>query len=115
VSHLYYPGLDKRQGKRLLRGRLLLILKKLDKAENLWKILLVETNKIRTSKIFSAKGTPMFEKIIIGIIVAGAVYYLYRRFRATTSTDGASCGCGCDSCGTDPIECRSNGSGQEKK
>lgn len=57
----------------------------------------------------------MFEEIIIGIIVAGAVYYLYRRFRATASADGASCGCGCDSCGTARIGCGSNGSEQEKK
>ncbi|WP_084489929.1 FeoB-associated Cys-rich membrane protein [Desulfotignum balticum] len=58
----------------------------------------------------------MFEKILIGLIVAGAVYYLYRRFRATTSADGASCGCGgCDSCGTARIACESNGSKQEKK
>jgi len=58
----------------------------------------------------------MFEKTLIGIIVAGAIYYLYRRFRATASTDGTSCGCGgCDSCGTTQIGCESNESKQEKK
>jgi hypothetical protein len=57
----------------------------------------------------------MFEKIFIGIIVAGAVYYLYRRFRNMASNDGKSCGCGCDSCGTTQIGCESNGSTQEKK
>jgi hypothetical protein len=56
----------------------------------------------------------MFEKILIGLIVAGAVYYLYRRFRATASTDGTSCGCGCDSCGTAQIACESNRSKEEK-
>ena len=55
----------------------------------------------------------MFENIFIGLIVAGAVYYLYRRFRATTSADGTSCGCGCDSCGIDQIHCGSNGSEQK--
>jgi len=57
----------------------------------------------------------MVEKILIGIIVSGAVYYLYRRFKATASPDGTSCGCGCDSCGTTQIGCESNGSKQEKK
>lgn len=57
----------------------------------------------------------MFEKILIGLIVTGAVYYLYRRFRATASTDGTSCGCGCDSCGTVQIACESNGSDKSKK
>lgn len=57
----------------------------------------------------------MLEKILIGIIVAGAVYYLYRRFRATASTDGTSCGCGCDSCGTTQIGCESNGTKEKKK
>jgi hypothetical protein len=61
------------------------------------------------------KDKPMLEKILIGVIVAGAVYYLYRRFRATASTEGTSCGCGCDSCGTAQIECGSDGSKQEKK
>jgi hypothetical protein len=62
------------------------------------------------------KENPMFEKILIGIIVAGAVYYLYRRFRATTSAGGASCGCGgCDSCGTGQIACESNGSDRSKE
>jgi hypothetical protein len=57
----------------------------------------------------------MFEKIFISLIVAGAVYYLYRRLRATASADGASCGCGgCDSCGTDRITCESNGSDRSK-
>ncbi|MFN2358137.1 MAG: hypothetical protein ABR534_10395 [Desulfotignum sp.] len=51
----------------------------------------------------------MFEKILISIIVAGAVYYLYRRFRATTFADGASFGCG----GTGQIACESNRSKQE--
>jgi hypothetical protein len=62
------------------------------------------------------KEKPMFEKILIGLIVAGAVYYLYRRFRATTSADGASCGCGgCDSCGTAQIACQANGSDRSKE
>ena len=43
----------------------------------------------------------MFEKILIGLMVAGAGYYLYRRFKATTSADGASCGCVCVN-GTEP-------------
>jgi hypothetical protein len=48
----------------------------------------------------------MFEKILIGLIVTGAVYYLYRRLRATAAADGASCGCGgCDSCGTRQTHC----------
>ena len=58
----------------------------------------------------------MFEKILISLIVAGAVYYLYRRFRAITSADAASCGCGgCDSCGTAQIQCGSNGSKAENR
>jgi hypothetical protein len=61
------------------------------------------------------KENPMFEKILIGLIVVGAVYYLYRRFRTTSSADGASCGCGgCDSCGTARIACESNRSKEEK-
>ncbi len=58
----------------------------------------------------------MLENIIIGLIVAGAVYYLYRRFKSTTSADGGSCGsCGCDSCGTGQIKSESNGSDTSTK
>jgi hypothetical protein len=57
----------------------------------------------------------MFEKIFIGLIVAGAVYYLYRRLRATASADSTPCGCGCDSCGTSQIHCEFNGPEQKKK
>jgi hypothetical protein len=57
----------------------------------------------------------MFEKIFIGLIVAGAVYYLYRRLRATASADSTSCGCGCDSCGTGQVHCGSSGPEQKKK
>lgn len=57
----------------------------------------------------------MFDEIFIGLIVAGAVYYVYRRLRATASADGPSCGCGCDSCGAAQIRCGSNGSEKENK
>ncbi len=57
----------------------------------------------------------MFEKIIIGLIVAGAVYYLYQKLRAAASADSPSCGCGCDSCGTSQVHCGSSGSEQKKK
>ncbi|MCF8090831.1 MAG: FeoB-associated Cys-rich membrane protein [Desulfotignum sp.] len=45
----------------------------------------------------------MLEKIIISTIVAGAVYYLYRRFKMMSSADGTSCGC--DGCGPAESEC----------
>ncbi len=47
----------------------------------------------------------MLEKIIIAVIVAGAVYYLYLRFKSMASADGISCGCGCDNCGAAQNEC----------
>jgi hypothetical protein len=56
----------------------------------------------------------VFEKIFISLIVAGAVYYLYRKLRDAASADSPSCGCGCDSCGTGQIHCGSNGSELKK-
>lgn len=57
----------------------------------------------------------MFEKIFISVIVAGAVYYLYRKLMAAASGDSPSCGCGCDSCSTSQIHCEFNGPEQKKK
>lgn len=47
----------------------------------------------------------MLEKIIISIIIAGAVYYLYHRFKAVASDGGTSCGCGCEACSPAESEC----------
>ena len=44
----------------------------------------------------------MIDKIVIGLVVAAAVYYLYRRFKQMTSPDGPSCGCG-GGCGCDTV------------
>jgi hypothetical protein len=39
------------------------------------------------------------ETIIFGIVVAVAIWYLYRRFVRTVKSENPSCGCGaCDSC-----------------
>lgn len=50
----------------------------------------------------------MLEKLIIGFITIGAVYYLYRRFKAMVSDDSKSCGCGCEGCAAVSNECGSN-------
>ncbi len=50
----------------------------------------------------------MLEKLIIGLITIGAVYYLFRRFKAMVTDDRTSCGCGCEGCGAVSSECESN-------
>ncbi|MGM0394396.1 MAG: FeoB-associated Cys-rich membrane protein [Thermodesulfobacteriota bacterium] len=50
----------------------------------------------------------MLEKLIIGLIIIGAVYYLYRRFKAMVTEDSTPCGCRCEGCAAVSSECESN-------
>lgn len=47
----------------------------------------------------------MIQTLIMILIVAVAVWYLYRRFRATFKAENGSCGCGgCSGCPAGPID-----------
>jgi len=47
----------------------------------------------------------LIQTLIMILIVAAAVWYLYRRFTATFRSQNRSCGCGgCDGCPAEPVE-----------